>query len=47
MPTHWRTGHWRHARVGKGRTDVKLKWIDGVVLNADKGDPVSGHINVP
>lgn len=47
MPTHWRTGHWRHARVGKGRTDIKLTWIDGVVVNADKGDPVTGHIYLP
>ncbi len=44
MPAHWRKGHWWPARVGKGRTEVRMDWRDGVVVNADKGAPGGGHI---
>lgn len=44
MPPHWRKGHWWPARVGRGRTEVRMDWREGVVVNADKGAPGSGHI---
>lgn len=44
MPPHWRKGHWWPARVGKGRAEVRMDWRDGVVVNAEKGAPGSGHI---
>ena len=27
VPAHWRRGHWRHHRHGKGLTETKLLWI--------------------
>lgn len=30
---HWRRGHFRHQRVGKGRTDMKLIFIRPVLVN--------------
>lgn len=27
LPPGWRRGHWRHQRVGKGRREVKVLWI--------------------
>jgi hypothetical protein len=47
MPAHWRKGHWWPARIGKGRTEVRMDWRDGVVVNADKGAPPGGHIYTP
>lgn len=44
MPPHWRKGHWWPARVGKGRTEVRMDWRDGVVVNLNKGAPEAGHI---
>lgn len=47
MPTHWRKGHWRPTRYGKGKTLVKVDWIDATVVNADQGKPTGGHLYVP
>jgi hypothetical protein len=47
VPPHWRRGHWRHQRHGSGRRQVKVIWIHPVVVNADKGGPVGGHVYVP
>lgn len=47
VPPHWRRGHWRHQRHGIGRAESKLIWINGLVVNADKGSPDMGHIYVP
>lgn len=47
VPPHWRRGHWRHQRHGTGRSMIKLIWINGTVVNADKGAPAGGHIYVP
>jgi hypothetical protein len=47
MPPHWRRGHWWPARVGKGRTAIRMDWRNGVVVNADKGSPDGGHIYQP
>jgi hypothetical protein len=44
MPPHWRKGHWWPARIGKGRTEVRMDWRDAVVVNADKGEPSGGHV---
>lgn len=44
IPPHWRRGHWRKQRYGEGYSKVKLIWLSGVVVNADKGMPTIGHI---
>ena len=30
--THWRRGHFRHARVGPGRTVIKVVWIEPMLV---------------
>lgn len=47
MPAHWRKGHWWTAKLGKGRTEIRMDWRDGVVVNADKGEPQGGRIYKP
>jgi hypothetical protein len=37
MRMHWRNAHWQHYRVGKGRTDVILKWIAPTLIAAGNG----------
>ncbi len=36
---HWRRGHWRLQKHGKGLVDTKLVWIWPVVVNAAEGMP--------
>lgn len=33
---HWRRGHYRHQRWGKGWMDVKVLWIEPVLVNAEQ-----------
>ena len=47
VPPHWRRGHWRHQRHGSARAKIKVIWINGMVVNADKGAPDQGHIYIP
>lgn len=47
MPPHWRRGHWRHQRHGKGLSSIKVLWINSAVVNAEKGAPEMGHIYMP
>lgn len=47
VPPHWRRGHWRHQKHGKGRASVKLIWIQASIVNKDGGAPQHGHIYRP
>lgn len=47
MPTHWRRGHWKPVRFGKGWSNVRIDWIDATIVNADRGSPSSGHLYIP
>ncbi len=47
MRPHWHRGHWRHQRIGKGLTSIKVLWINSAVVNVDKGAPAIGHIYLP
>ena len=35
---HWRRGHWHTYKTGKGRQIDELKWIEPVLVNANKMD---------
>ena len=41
---HWRRGHWRRQRCGEGLIRIDLTWIKPVIVNADQGVPVGGHL---
>ena len=41
---HWRRGHWRNQAHGEGMKLTKLLWIMPTIINADKGEPIKGHI---
>lgn len=47
VPPHWRRGHWRHQKHGKGRELIKLIWIQASIVNKNSGDPQQGHIYRP
>ncbi|NEZ64819.1 hypothetical protein D0962_18845 [Leptolyngbyaceae cyanobacterium CCMR0082] len=32
--THWRRGHWHKYKVGQGRKEEKLNWIEPVLVNS-------------
>ena len=32
---HWRNGHWRHQKIGVGRSEVKLVWIEPTLVNKE------------
>ena len=32
---HWRRGHWHTYKVGKGRAEEKLNWVEPVLVNAN------------
>jgi len=34
IKTHWRRGHFRRIRIGEGRTEVKIGWIQPSLVNA-------------
>jgi len=42
---HWRRGHFRRIRFGEGRTEVKINWIQPILVNVsgltDKVEPKS------
>ncbi|MCV6575955.1 MAG: hypothetical protein OIF58_09490 [Cohaesibacter sp.] len=44
ISAHWRRGHWRRQPYGAGRNRIHLVWIKPVLVRADKGRPVSGHL---
>jgi hypothetical protein len=33
---HWRCGHWRHVRHGKGLENSRITWIEPTIVNRDK-----------
>lgn len=37
VPAHWRRGHWRHHRHGKGLTETKLLWIRPTMVGGAVG----------
>ena len=40
---HWRRGHWRTQRYGKGLMESRLRWIFPVIVNRDQGVITIGH----
>lgn len=46
MPPHWRRGHWRKQRYGEKLAKTKIIWMSGVLVNAEKGQPATGHIYI-
>ncbi|MBP2229687.1 hypothetical protein J2847_002986 [Azospirillum agricola] len=40
LPAHWRRGHWRHHRHGKGLTETKLLWIRPTMVGGVVGAAV-------
>jgi hypothetical protein len=36
MRSHWRRGHWRHQGYGANRSQIRLKWIEPMLINKDK-----------
>ena len=40
MPVHWRRGHTRLQRIGHGRTQTKLVYIEPCLVNYIEGEDV-------
>lgn len=39
MRPHARRGHWHTYRMGKGRTETRIRWVSMVFVNRNKGQP--------
>ncbi|MDO9141158.1 MAG: hypothetical protein U1E09_00315 [Methylococcales bacterium] len=45
IKTHWRRGHFRRIRIGEGRTEVKIGWIQPSLVNANNLTEGASHKN--
>lgn len=41
---HWRRGHWRNQKYGRGLNEKKLIWILPTIVNNQKEEPIKGQV---